>query len=331
MRLCLTADLFLKVASIFFFVGGFLLYERAEKKIGDLLMKWWVRIDDAQKNNSSKSTAFIRGISRLASHGFDLLLGKELLSARSIVVSLGASLSFTLASVFLLGAYADFINHLHGIQKGTIIRDMVTCLSFVCLGITPAFIRKRWWLVGWGMLVLVSGRVLLYVAYILFRVRGLAPTIHYFEFIGVVILLSYFFDVLYVVATRMMLRKTQKSQSVGITLMVLGNLVLCVFFVFGPVLAGVKFLVWNGKGSIFIAALLIASPAVNAVDIVASAVCFALAVFTLCYRFGFWPLVGRPLYGLARLSITQRRALLWAIGVCLWENQLVLKWFCDKR
>lgn len=333
MRPCLVAELVLRVISIFFIVAGFLLYEREEKKIGDLLMRWWVRIDDMRGISGSKSLGFVRGVSQMISRGFDLLLGEKLFSVRAIGVSFGSSLCFTFASFFLFGALADFSNRVHHQAGGSVTWDALVALAFAFAGIVPAFFQKRWELFVWFACIALSLRLVFYVGYIVFRMRGMVSTLHYFRFIGLAILFSYSCDALYLVATRIMLRKIENGRLLGILGMILGNLTLCLAFVFGPVLIAVKLLERYSDSalSLTFAGLIIASPAINAIDILASALGFVLSAFILCYRFVFWPLVGRPIYSLARLSLVERRALLWAIGVCLWENHFVLDRFCRSK
>jgi len=333
MRPCLVAELTLRLISIFFFIGGWLLYEPEEKKIGDLLIRWWVRIDDLERISGSKSLAFVRGVSQLTSRGFDGLFGEKLLSVRAIGVSFGSSLCFTFASFFLFGALADFSNRVHHRAGRSVTWDVLTTLAFAFMGIVPAFFRKRWELFVWIACVVLSWRLVFYVGYIVFRMRGMTSTLHYFRFIGLAILVSYSCDALYIVATRIMLRKVENGRILGILGMILGNVALCFVFVFGPALVIVMLLTRyaNPTMGLTLVAILIASPAINAIDILASALGFVLSAFILCYRFVFWPLVERPLYSVTRLSILERRALLWAISLCLWENHLVLERFCRTR
>jgi hypothetical protein len=326
--LCRSIAIGLKMLSLFFFAVGFTLAETKERKIEDRLISWWVSVDDAERNALSKSTAFMQAVSRTITHGFDLLLGQELFSARSVLVSLGASLCFTAASFFLFGALADFFNRFHGVHSGSIAQGVWIALPFVGLGVSPAMLRKRWELLAWAAMVIVSWRVVFYLGYVMLRMRGLSLASRYFGVISTLIVFSYVSDVLFIVVTRLTLKKAQTSHLIGIIAMLVCNLVLCILLIFAPVFAGVK--IMEASKSLYAVGGLIAisSPAVNSVDIIASALAFAVAAFVLIHRFIFWPLIERPLYGFARIGITARRALFWSIGIFLWNNSFVLKLFC---
>lgn len=313
-----------------FLVVGFALRETKERKIEDRLIGWWVTVDDAQQSALSKSTWFMRAVSRTIGHGFDLLLGKKLFSARSILVSLGASLYFTSASFFFFGAVADFRNRLHGIRNGSVTHDVLIAFAFVVLGISPAFIHKSWQLLAWVVGVIISWRFIFYLGYVMLRTRGVSFASRYFGLIATIIVFSYVCDVLYIVVTRLTLKKAVESRLVGIIAMLLANLALCILLIFAPVVAGLKIMETEKLVSAISAVLLFGSPVFNSVDIVASALAFSVAAFLLIHRFVFWPLIERPLYGFARLTITARRALFWGIGIFLWNNNFILKLFCKN-
>lgn len=269
-------------------------------------------------------------IAETVSRGFDALLGERLFSPRAFCVTVGASLCFTQCSIFFFGAFADFVNHLHGKPSGSVLLDIFRVCAFGCFGVLPAFFRSRWFLGFWFCMVLIQWRYLIPVGLFLLRSRGSSSASHFVEFVVACLLLSYSCDVLYVLVTRMTLRKVQKRHGVGTVLMMLGNLASCVFFVFGPILGGVAILAWYGKPSLPLAGVLIASPAVNAIDIVASGLAFVVASFALAYRFVFWPAIGRPLYSIARLSLNERRAIFWGAGILLWQSHWILDRLCKK-
>jgi hypothetical protein len=326
MRICLIVNKTLQIFAFFFLIAGFLLYETTEKRIEDALVRWWVRLDDAKSTAVSKTTAFMRGIAQIVGAGCDLLFGEKILSARSMGISLGVSLYFTGGSFFLFGAAADFKNHLVGKPSGSVAWDLVLCLAFVFAGISPAFIRYRWYLPLWTILILINGRFFFYLGYVILVSKGVRLAARYMEVLAALLMVSYLCDVLYVSMTRWILRVVQRWHSTGIVLMCVSNIMLGIFFIFAPILIAAKFM-YISYVPITIA---IFSPAVNSIDIVAAFVGVALALFMLIHRFIFWPLILRPLYGIARLEIGKRRALLWGIGVCLWNNQVILNLVCKK-
>ena len=65
---CTTVLWVLRCVAIVFGVAGFVLFENEEREIHDRLVEWWVKLDDKRKVVASKSSAFVQGISRMASH-----------------------------------------------------------------------------------------------------------------------------------------------------------------------------------------------------------------------------------------------------------------------
>lgn len=75
------------------------LYEDEQGKIENRLEEWWIRLDDQRNAAVSRNTAFMRGIARLATAGFDRLFGRRLVSVHAFGVSSALSmLTFWLLS-----------------------------------------------------------------------------------------------------------------------------------------------------------------------------------------------------------------------------------------
>jgi hypothetical protein len=325
MQLRTVVEFSLKVLGVFFAVGAILVREDETRKVTDRLMEWWIRADDAQRESVSRTTAFLRTVSRLVTRLFDRIFGERIFSPRSVAVSLGTSVMFTCSSFFLFGAFADLRNEARALKTGSPFTDVLMSLGFAAIGTMPAFLKKGWQLLLWLLGVLVSCRIIVYIGYVLLRMRGLHTALTYFTGVAFIVMFSYVCDLFFITVTRVTFRELQRKHLMGIISMVFGNVILANLFIFGPVFLGVKLLT-HSNHPLMAFFLLIGSPVVNSVDIAACGLAFAVSFFVVCYRYIFWPLVSRLLFRGTSLSTTEVRAVMWAIAGFLWGNHLLLKW-----
>src|SRR6185369_4088100 len=74
------------------------LYEGEERRVGDVLVAWWIKLDDVGQQSVSRNVAFVRQMSQTITAWLDTTFGQRLVSLRALSTSFCLSLS----SMFML-------------------------------------------------------------------------------------------------------------------------------------------------------------------------------------------------------------------------------------
>lgn len=309
-------------------IGAVLLYvalflrETEEGKLQNRLEKLWVDIDDLSKAALDRQSAFLQQVSTLANSGLDALFGRRLFSARAI----STSLSFTTGSLLLFAAYTVVY-----IQRPTVMGFsfaylglpllMVGIFSFF-VGFLPAPFRYLGflWIPGWIFLFLYLDRDTAQWSW-KWWAEEFGPLL-------VMLVGSFFSDVLFIAMSRWFLRKSSKLRN-GWKIISLLTLNGCVgFALISPALWGIVALAKEEfpEGDVY--PILAAIGGSNLASGVISVLYLLLALAALMHLV-VWPILERPIYSLQRFGVARNPKLLAATSaICLvsaWPNSPIIQ------
>jgi len=298
------------------------LFEDQEGKIQSWLENWWVRLDDRRKMELSRSAAFLQAIARSLTEQLDRLFGNAYLSRQAFRVSL----CYSSASCLVAGAAYEAVYGPLAIAAiyAVLAFFFVSAGNFVLEEKSAA--EKETGLFGTICLNFLSMSA--FASLVFFDVSPSASGPHHsWEFgppegttnellhlsiVAVVVAFSFACGICFVVLTRRVLRRIERSQSVlNIALLLLANVALA-----GVLIAGPYFLQFVAPSGWTWARAAWRLGLLNTIAGLLSAAFIAVSLLMLAHR-AMWPVVYRTLYGLQRMGIKPRRAFLLAIGLAL--------------
>jgi len=292
----LAARLIAGAAGVLFLYAALFLYEDEQGGLQNKLEEWWVKISDRQSTAVSRYAAFMQQIATLATSALDRLLGKKIVSLRTIQVSI----------VFSAASYCLFL-FCDGLIKEHVANLIFLIASGIFLGLgsyTPT-IRKP-------VRFLLS---LLFLAFLILLGIGLAATLGaYYSLLGGLVC-----DLVFIALTRQTLRWCEHMERFSAAVFViLLNFALVAVFLFLPAL--LFYVHWydtSGPGAYEKAMLLdqvIVFAAVNTAAALAASLFVLLAVLAIAHRI-FWPVLSRVMYAVQGAGIARRRRLMASLGV----------------
>lgn len=306
----------LNVLGMLLLYSAVFLYEDQEGRIQNLIVQWWVKVDDARITAHSRVALFVEAVAGLTVRGFDRVFGDRLLSFRF----LGVSLCLSFASFFLVGAIGTLRLHR---PAGAMIFQ---CVWFVFLALVPIFDDGRWIIKIWWLALLIAlGKSVGYLLYILYYVRGAALASRALGYLVIAFTVSFISDICYVAITRWMLRRVATNgRMIGVVSMIAANLVVLCLLLVGPIELGLKLFKYWENGS----AVILFSVFLNAIDFAAGSAALILGVALLAHRL-LWPVLQHPLYALQEHEVVRNKKLLWVVGLALTflPTHVTLDWF----
>lgn len=288
-------------AFLLIYIAAFL-HEDEEGKLQNRLEELWMRIDDLQSQALSRETVFLRELLRLLTRGFDGLLGKNLLSVRSITVVF----CYCWASAALLNAYAIRVR-LGGRpgNSATALWEWLEPTAFVLIGTLAAALPKR---IAIEFLGGVSAFFIGYLANGLFKHPKWE--FYYTTWFAGAVLAGSACGVAFVAINRIVFRFSARlNKGTTIILVLTANLLIAAAY-------AIPYLYWwyiytiLPPGFIFV----VSSTNLLAVSCALSIVIVMLIAFL--HRL-FWPIVSRPMYAMARREVVRKPKLLLAIAIVL--------------
>jgi hypothetical protein len=276
----------------------------------------------------SKHFLFVSRVATFTGRWFDSIFGQGLVSIRSV----GTSACFSLASLGLVCAPA--LKDLQFPQVAVILYGPVIT-ALVVAGVMPSVFGARL-------------RIRLWLTCIALLCTGFFIGMHLTDWFGLAgregsalteagydlsfLLVTVASDTLFIVITRILLRKSSAFQSttrvVGVALM---NVTLAGALVFVPIyvpwgLQGVRDFIFSGepvnKAELNVAfsdpgeVLLSTLAASNVIDGLVASAFFIVFAILLLHRL-VWPAVERPLYAIASLGVVRRRKFFLVLGIVL--------------
>ena len=249
----------------------------------------------------------MQAVASLTERGFNRLFGKNLLPLRLI----GISVCFSVASFFLFGFVGSAFSH--NPPAASPLGAFCLFLFFVGIGLVPAFVEDQWLLWLWGGAVVVQlvplGRLLVFAS----SVQGAAFAARGAGYLLLAFMISFAFDVLYIVLTRWILRRVSRiDRAREIILAIFANLLILVILLVAPIEIGFKVFAFAPT----LAAVIMISFILNSVNFVVGFAALILAFLLLLHRL-VWPVLERPLYAFQRFDLIRNKKLLWGIGLAL--------------
>jgi hypothetical protein len=281
------------------------LYEGEEGRIQNLIVQWWVKVDDARAIAGSWARAFIQAVARLTVRGFDRVLGERLFSFRFA----GVSLCLSIASIFLLASFGAIRVH----QSAG--RPLVWAVSWMAFAFVPAIYKGIWVSRLWGLclVLLVALPISSGFLFFVYLTRGGGFVARGVAYAILPLLVSFGCDVSYVALTRGMLRRASSGGTgYALLFLVAGNLLALGVLLLGPIFLGL----WVSRYWLGAGAAIGLSFCLNAVDFFAGSAALFVAASLVVHRL-LWPLVERPLYALQRYHVITNKKLLWTAGLAL--------------
>lgn len=208
-------------------------YEGERKRIENLLDPLWRNLLKRTKAPLSRLTIYLRTVARLATHLFDRLFGRRLLSIRVV----GISVSLSLASLELATTplFPDLVRltQLSRVTSAPNLTKWMWIIVFILAGILPTVIKRRRWMNVWsfGIVVLVTTWAVRWDFVDI-------PSEFYFNALGdltVMLMASFGCDVIFILVLRKGLRYAAELKNpVWIGSIALGGLALAGLVAFLP-------------------------------------------------------------------------------------------------
>jgi hypothetical protein len=312
---------------LFCVMTAILLYPDQEGKIQSKLEDFWVRVDDFQNQALTRHVAFMSEIAKLEMRLLNALFGEKLFSFQSM----GTSFICSTASVMIVRMFRHS-SVFHTQAFGQWEKIAILTFSLIVMGILSLLlVSKSGWLSNFGKwlgivtLSLVAG-VILFVAFesILrmwrfFQIRPLTfaafvkASILIDTQISYTLVFSYLCDLIFIIVTRVLIRRTSEMSSVSkMMLPLLATLGLALILVSPMLIAkplGNRFSE-NATGTVYLVG------ASNLFD-VALALLFGFMVCILLVHSAVWPLLTRTLFRMQDIGTKGRRGILTAVGLAL--------------
>jgi hypothetical protein len=294
---------------------------RRRGAIQNRLEELWIRLMYTRERALSRTARFMSEVARLIGGALDTLYGDKLWSWRSINASL--CLAFVSSAVTML--MSRYIGALgareHMFPSNAILFFDLFCVSVLGVGLLLLVRAKdisasarfsKWWVLGLLSGWLVPG-VLWHAS------RGLEAAVFVQVADGIPLVCGFISYVVYMSATRWMLRRVATMTQVYEIVGVIAVNVLLVTSLYIVPLSAAKYLErtwfvgWHG----FVGDRIEEVANLNFINVLLCSVFFAAAAWMLAHRL-LWPMLERPIYALQRYSVIRRKALLWGVATALW-------------
>jgi hypothetical protein len=306
-------------AGVLLIYSSLFLYEPEEGKLQNVLEQWWVKIRDLHAHAMSRETAFLNVVVNVTADGFIRVFGKRLFGPKAVAASLCYSeaailFAFSLVDHFFSGGFL-------GPQSDAFTTSGYAILSlfFFVLGSLSPFIQSQPRKVIWLSCVLIATVVWLPLYEVLYmrtfnrHVWGPDSTIY--MPLACMLPFAIFCDFMFIVVTRVMLRRAaQSDRFLTILSFAMLNVCLAALLVTGPFLLDLKFdeafPETVDRGLVLLAFS-------NVLDALVSFAWLFAALIMLVHRL-LWPLIERPVYALYRYGFfTKQKKLAFFTGIAL--------------
>lgn len=274
------------------------LYETEERQVGEILLAWWVSLDDTACASLSRNVRFVRYVSTLVSNWLDSIFGRTLLSVRAV----SSSLCLSVSSLLLLAVCINFKTEswtslsimfvLASIFLGVALTRQLPLLRFLAALTIISII-----LIG---VVLIDSTDLPRFGYRTYLAWGIATTA------GVVA------DFSVILITRYAASRGGRVNTVLWPVIIsITNATLAIAIFVAPLL-----LVRGRNGHTQLRATILLFGLTNLYAAIIAASFIILPVSLLVQRL-FWPLINRPVYAMHRFALFQQRKVLFGAGTIL--------------
>ena len=317
-----------RVSGLLILYVAIFLYEDEEGRFQNRLEVWWIKVRYGRDRALSIAAEIFAFSAKAASQLFDKVFGPRLLSLRAVSVSLCLSMaSFNLfaplLSIFGYGAPGQ--SNTSALWSG---------VCFLAFAFGRCLFDTKWMSRLWNIvliLVLAQNFGEIFVGVVLRM--GLHAALRFITFLGMLLTLSFAFDLLFLGLTRWMIRRTSVMTKLPYMIgFLLLNILLALALIFAPVVILVKSMPDEHHPSLLSLAAIAVIP-LNSVDVVLCLFVFFVLVLFVIHRL-LWPLFERPLYAIARYGLIKRKALLWAVGLALVagpdKDKAIFHWLVDK-
>lgn len=302
--------------------------EEQEGKWENTLQSWLDKIYLHQEGSYAKVTALARAVSRLSELVTEKLFGGRLLSLRSFLVSAYLGIS----SFFLMGLLTPWITRLtpqlpHAtpptilplpMSRWDHVLNFVQFVSFFIAGIIPAVLGENeqeapwiWRMWKYGLLVLIFR-----YAFSIFWVFRLRSAFQFVLFIGLLFSFNFLWDILFIKATRWMLRIASNTrQLAGVLVTIVLDALLGTTILIGPMAVALYVLV-KSNGSL-IGAGLFFGVALKLIDFIIAFLVLILLTF-IGIHVMVWFALERPISNCLRFKLIRDKKLIWFLAGALY-------------
>jgi hypothetical protein len=297
------------------------LYEDEENLVQSRLEDWWIRLHDTSDRALSLQARFVRGVARSVDNVLSRLFGEEVVSVRSIAVSVcysvGASLLWVgalwLIVLLILPSFQSELPPFVQFVTGKVVSDFYLYLLagalLVLAGTLPAVWPKLSWLSASMAIIAICVNELLFLSD-RFRTGFASREGGVVSEAGVVLALplSTLSDLYVLTVTRRVLKMSVESTTLKYALQQLSMGLFAFLLVLGA-----PFAIYHFTQLVFFSSLTL----MNLPSGVLLVSFFAVSLLMLCHR-AVWPSILRPLYSAQRARLLSNRKILFSLGIaCL--------------
>lgn len=302
------------VGLLFLYIAVFL-YEDEEGAVQNWLEEWWIRLMDKQTSMLSKQAQFLREVAGLGSSILRKVFGTNLLSIRSIGVSICLSMISMILVELVMGGLvrlswdAPYLDGGLGPSREDVIwtRAFVLAPIFAFGALALVFVKFQSLAVkavGLLLALMLAPWPWLLGAYVL-NLEWSWLTVEHAAWLYALLVISFAADFGFVALTRQALQWCSNATRVGNIIGAIGlncaaSLLLCIF--------PFRFHFWRYSWEDFGLDPWRTFASLNVVDAVVGSLFAMLAVAALAHRL-IWPTVCRGLFVLQRVGIARRRKL----------------------
>jgi hypothetical protein len=300
----------LRLLGALFMMYGLFAVPSDVKRYESYLVIWWTWVEQRRETGVRQQTAFLQVVTTVMTRAFDRLFGATLLSRRAIV----GSVTLSLASMYLASGIGIFILAWIGDRKAY---DLFLAGVSLLLGAVPLWLVLR----GAVRAMVIFDTALLSLLVVLvgaFFVIGRVgwDMVRVLPAFVIGLAVALILDVLFVAATRRLLRMSQSMTSaLRIAALIVVNVLAAVVLVGGP--AAVAMALPLQERTLSLGALAASFIALSkAIDGLIALSVVVLGVVMLAHRV-MWPLIGRPLEVISSERVLSKRWPLFFTGVSL--------------
>jgi hypothetical protein len=297
---------------VFCVVTAIMLYPNEEGKIQSKFEDFWIRVDDFKNLALSRHAAFMTQVARLESRFLDAIFGHKLVSVRSVTVSICCSI----VSWYLTSLITQFYVLKQPITgpSSWMLRIFGGCLiaALACVLLNHHHLARRITLTLACLFVAggLTANMLKHPEDATLLASVLAVSLG----------LGFVCDVVFIVATRKLIRMAgEMNQSFKVMMVLLLDLCLAVVLV-GPLLLvfaqRMRGGFFSGIGLVTLIYRAYWVSQTNLLDVFIALIFVALALILLLHR-ALWPLLTRTLFRMTDIGTKGRRAILTTVGLAL--------------
>lgn len=300
--------------------------EEQEGKWENTLQSWLDKVYLNQEGSYAKVTALARAVSRLSEQVTEKLFGERLLSLRSFLVSA----YFGMASWCLLWVLIPFIGWLTSqmfhvipaavfgapINHWAYVSNLALFVCFFVIGIIPAVGGENEQKTTWSWRIWECGLLVIIFLYgisVFWRFR--LPSA--FEFVlsfGLLFGLNFLWDILFITATRWLLRIASNTRELaGVLVSIVLDALLGITILVGP--WAVSFYVLS-HGSLIGAALLV-GVVLKLTDFIIAFLVLIILTFIVIHAV-VWFALERPISNCLRFKLIRDKKLIWFLAGALY-------------